>query len=72
MVKAFKNTLPVETENEIQLNKVLEIKEIANVAVVVEPHKTLNQIKGRVRSKTLGMNTIDELRDRLRDQDVAN
>ena len=72
IVKAGKSTLLVETESENQSNKLLSLKQIADVPVVVEAHRTLNQVKGVIKSKAMGMNTVEELVDKLKDQGVSS
>ena len=70
ITKAGRNTLIIETENEIQANKLKSLKEIANVQVVVEPHRTYNQVKGIIRSRAFSMSSIEELQECLKDQGV--
>ena len=43
---------------------------MANVPVVVEPHKTYNQVKGIIRSRAISMSSIEELQECLKDQGV--
>ena len=70
ITKAGRNTLIIETENEVQANKLKALKEIANVHIVVEPHKSYNQVKGIIKSKAFGMSTSEELLECLSEQGV--
>ena len=53
MVKSGKSTLLVEVSDEAQVRRLENIKRIADEAAIVEPHKTLNDIKEVVKSKAL-------------------
>ena len=72
IVKAGKNTLLVETESADQSMKVMTLKQLADIPVIVETHKTLNQVRGIVKSKAWGKNTIEELKEQLANQGVAD
>ena len=72
ITKSGRSTLLVESNSEEQANKLMTLKKIADEIVIVEPHKTLNQIKGVIKSKALNKNTIEELKERLEDQGIVN
>ena len=73
--KVLKNglhTLLVETKNQSQNNKILDIKELANEEVTVNIHPTFNGSKGVVRSKMLSNATEEERFEHLKQYGVTD
>ena len=70
--KSGRSTLLVESNSKEQANKLMTLKKIADEIVIVEPHKTLNQIKGVIKSKFISKIIIEELQERLEDQGIVN
>lgn len=58
--KAGKSILMIETYNAAQSEKLQKIKRIASHEVIVEPHKTLNQVKGVVKSRAFSRSSEEE------------
>lgn len=69
--KINKNTLLVEIANEAQYDKLRNIKTIDKNPVVIEEHKSLNQVKGTIYSETMSKSTIEEIFEKLKDQGVS-
>ena len=63
--------LLVETENKRQTHALLDIRMLGGVNVKVEPHRTLNRVKGIVTSSEARRCEQDELEDWLSEQGVV-
>ena len=72
ITKSGKSTLLIETISEEQASKLIKLKKIADEVVIIEPHRNLNQVKGVIKSKALSKNTLEELKERLSEQGVAD
>ena len=57
--------------SELQGNKLLSIKSVAGNSVVVEIHRTMNQVKGTVYSEAQSKSTESEILDKLNEQGVT-
>ena len=64
--------LLVEVANEAQSHNILNIKSLAGTEVTVEPHSSLNQIKGTIRYHNKPKYSIEEIRESLKDQKVSD
>ena len=71
ITKANRSSLLVEVESPNQATKLKSIKTLAGHPVIVEAHRSFNQIKGVVRSKAFSHNTEAELQDHLSEQGVG-
>lgn len=72
ITRAGKSTLLVETVSALQSEKLKKIKKLANHEVLVTKHKLFNSVKGVVRSRAFGHNTIEEIRENLSNQGVSD
>ena len=54
------------------MEKLLKVTTLADNHVVVEPHRSLNVVKGVVRSSSFAHSTLTTLEERLKDQGVSN
>ena len=72
VTKAGRETLLIESGSPGQSEKIKELKKLAGVVVVVEPHSRYNTVKGVVRSKAFGQSTETSLRDHLAEQGVSD
>ena len=71
MTNAAKNTLLVRVGGEAHALILETVTRIADKVVLIEPHKTLNQTRGVVKSQALSQSNIEELRERLTDQGIT-
>ena len=69
--KQNKDTLLIEVKSSAQGTKLKNVTNIANNAVVITEHKSLNQSKGTVYSEAMSNSSLDELYDALKDQHVV-
>jgi len=72
ITKANRNSLLIETTNPAQSDKLQAVTLIGGHRVIVEPHKTLNTVKGVVRSRAMSQCTEEELREILKEQSVID
>ena len=72
IVRAGYNSLQVATKSQEQTNKLMNIKELAGNPVIIEAHKTLNTVRGVVRSKSFSHSCLTNLQERLKPQGVSN
>ena len=72
VIKAGKSALQIEVRSKAQAENLKKIKKLAGFNVVIESHRTLNQVKGVVRSKAFGQCTEEQLMQSLEDQGVAS
>ena len=72
IVKAGYNSIQVATKSKAQTEKLLKVTTLADNQVVVEPHRSLNVVKGVVRSSSFAQSTLTKLEERLKDQGVSN
>ena len=68
--KLCRDTLLIDVNSEEHGNKLSAIKLIAGNPAVVEPHRSMNQVKGTVYSETLPQSSVTEIMEKLSDQGV--
>lgn len=71
ITKLNRNALLVQTANEHQGQKLLEIKKIDKNPVTVQLHRTMNHVKGTVYSEAMSRSSEEEILDKLKDQHVT-
>ena len=64
------DSLLIETLSKTQSEKVANIKSLNELAVTVEKHKSLNYVRGTLRSDTLTNSTEEEILEVLKNQGV--
>ena len=69
--KVAKDSLLIEVHNDNQGQKLANVKSIANLQVLVEAHKSMNQVQGTIYSEALANNTEEEILAALKDQGVT-
>ena len=72
VIKAGKFALQIEVRNKAQAENLRKVKKLAGFNVVIEPHRTLNKVKGVVKSKSFGKCTEKQVMQSLEDQGVAS
>lgn len=72
ILRAGRESLMIETFSATQTTKLKEMKKIAGHPVEIKPHKVFNTVKGVVRSRAFSHNTIEELKNDLAEQGVAD
>ena len=70
ITKMNKSSLLIIIDDSDQANKMQNINEIASQPIVIEPHRTLNSIKGTVYSEAMSQSTDEEILDQLKSQRV--
>ena len=71
ITKLNKNSLLIQISNEKQGKILKELKTIIKHPVTCEPHRSLNTVKGTVKSETLGQIPMDDLLKTLEPQGVS-
>ena len=71
MERIGKYSIMITINSEEQKNKLYKIKEITGFPVTIEPHRTLNTIKGTTYSETMSQCSIEDLTDHLTNQNVV-
>ena len=71
IVKAGYNSLHVATMSQQQSDKLINLKYLAGTSITVEPHRSLNTVKGIVRSKSFNNSTIEALEEKLKEHGVT-
>ena len=66
--KRNNSALLIEVVNEAQGRQVVQIDKIVNNPVTVQPHRTLNSVKGTVYSEVMSQSSIEELEEVLKGQ----
>lgn len=66
IIKAGFNSLHVATMSQGQSDKLMNLKTLAGIKIIVEPHRQLNTVKGVVRSKSFNNSTIEALEEKLK------
>ena len=69
--KQNRDTLLIKVKSKQQGDRLRQVTSIAGVETEVSEHKSLNQSKGTVFSKTMSNTPVDVLREALRDQGVV-
>ena len=72
MIRSGKSALLIETFDGRQSDKLTKISQIAGHTVKIEKHKHYNTVKGVVRSKAFGHNTIEQIAEDLKNQGVTD
>ena len=70
ITKLANDSLLVVTKSKTQSDKLTTITSLNNLAVIVEKHKSLNYVKGTLRSDSLTNSSEDEILDVLKNQGV--
>mgnify|MGYP000548400492 CR=1 FL=1 len=68
--KINKNSILIIIQKQTQADRITTITEIASNPVTIEPHRTLNNVKGTVFSETLAQSTDEEILEQLEPQGV--
>ena len=72
MIRSGKSALLIETFDGRQSDKLTKMSQIAGHIVKIEKHKHYNTVKGVVRSKAFGHNTIEQIAEDLKNQGVTD
>ena len=72
IVKINRRSLLILVANRDQVAKLEKFKEICSYPVEIQPHRTLNNVKGTAYSETLSQSTEGEILEQLRNQGVID